>query len=44
VLTGEPGRVWIGGVLVTTMPGFLAVARPMFQASFDDPFCTYQVR
>jgi hypothetical protein len=24
VLTGEPGRVWIGGVLVTTMPGFLA--------------------
>ena len=24
VLTGQPGRVWIGGVLVTTMPGFLA--------------------
>jgi hypothetical protein len=24
VLTGPPGRVWIGGVLVTTMPGFLA--------------------
>jgi hypothetical protein len=24
VLTGEPGRVWIGGVLVTTVPGFLA--------------------
>jgi hypothetical protein len=24
VLTGEPGRVWIGGVLVSTMPGFLA--------------------
>jgi hypothetical protein len=24
VLAGEPGRVWIGGVLVTTVPGFLA--------------------
>jgi len=24
VLTGDPGRVWIGGVLVTTVPGFLA--------------------
>ncbi|MEU4243952.1 hypothetical protein [Actinoplanes sp. NPDC026619] len=24
VLTGQPGRVWIGGVLVTTMPGLLA--------------------
>jgi hypothetical protein len=24
VLTGEPGRVWIGGVLVTTVPGLLA--------------------
>ncbi|WP_430788154.1 hypothetical protein [Actinoplanes sp. G11-F43] len=24
VLDGEPGRVWIGGVLVTRMPGFLA--------------------
>jgi hypothetical protein len=24
VLTGPPGRVWIGGVLVTTVPGFLA--------------------
>ena len=24
VLTGAPGRVWIGGVLVTTMPGLLA--------------------
>lgn len=24
VLTGDPGRVWIGGVLVSTMPGLLA--------------------
>jgi hypothetical protein len=24
VLTGDPGRIWIGGVLVTTVPGFLA--------------------
>jgi hypothetical protein len=24
VLAGEPGRVWIGGVLVSTVPGFLA--------------------
>ncbi|MEV4511542.1 hypothetical protein AB0K00_21520 [Dactylosporangium sp. NPDC049525] len=24
VLTGTPGRVWIGGVLVSTMPGLLA--------------------
>ncbi|MGI5214823.1 hypothetical protein [Plantactinospora sp. CA-290183] len=24
VLDGEPGRVWIGGVLVSTVPGFLA--------------------
>ncbi|MEV4708208.1 ATP-binding protein [Actinoplanes sp. NPDC049316] len=24
VLGGQPGRVWIGGVLVTTMPGLLA--------------------
>jgi hypothetical protein len=24
VLTGDPGRVWIGGVYVNTMPGFLA--------------------
>ena len=29
VLTGDPGRVWIGGVLVSTMPGF--------HASYDLP-------
>ncbi|MBM2623414.1 hypothetical protein JIG36_48760 [Actinoplanes sp. LDG1-06] len=29
VLTGQPGRIWIGGVLVTTMPGL--------RASYDLP-------